>query len=68
MFVMRQRSTRDARLADAQVEALVTLVTLVLDVMDNLQSVKHSDAPSMAVMRGMVQATEGALSQLLLHY
>jgi len=65
MFVMRQRSTRDARLADAQVEALVTLV---LDVMDNLQSVKHSDAPSMAVMRGMVQATEGALSQLLLHY
>lgn len=65
MFVMRERSKRDTRLAVAQVEALVTLVQ---DVMDNLQSVKHGDAPSMAVMRGMVQATEGALSQLLLHY
>jgi hypothetical protein len=65
MFVMRHRSKRDARLAVSQVEALATLVN---DVVDDLQSVKHGPAPSIAVMRGMVQAAEGALSQLLLHY
>jgi len=64
MFVMRHRSNRDARLAVSQVEALATLVQ---DVAGNLQSVKHGDAPAMAVMRGWVQAAEGALSQLLLH-
>jgi hypothetical protein len=64
MFVMRHRSERDAKLAVAQVEALATLVH---DVMGNLQSVKHGKAPTMAIMRGWVQATEGALSQLLLH-
>lgn len=64
MFAMRNRSNRDARLAVSQVEALVTLVQ---DVMDNLQSVKHGEAPAIAVMRGWVLATEGALSQLLLH-
>jgi hypothetical protein len=64
MFAMRHRSNRDARLAVSQVEALATLVQ---DVAGNLQSVKHGDAPAMAVMRGWVQAAEGALSQLLLH-
>ncbi len=64
MFAMRNRSNRDARLAGSQVEALVTLVQ---DVMENLQSVKHGEAPAIAVMRGWVMATEGALSQLLLH-
>jgi len=64
MFAMRNRSNRDARLAVSQVEALVTLVQ---DVMENLQSVKHGEAPAIAVMRGWVLATEGALSQLLLH-
>lgn len=64
MFVMRQRSKRDARLAASQVEALAALVQ---DVMVDLQSVKHGPAPTIAAMRGMVQATEGALSQLLLH-
>ena len=64
MFVMRHRSNRDARLAVSQVEALATLVQHVAG---NLQSVKHGEAPAMAVMRGWVQATEGALSQLLLH-
>lgn len=63
MFAMRNRSKRDARLAVSQVEALVTLVQ---DVMENLQSVKHGEAPAIAVMRGWVMATEGALSQLLL--
>lgn len=65
MFVMRHRSERDARLAVSQVEALATLVQ---DVAGNLQSVKHGEAPTIAVMRGWVQAAEGALSQLLLHY
>lgn len=64
MFVMRHRSDRDARLAVSQVEALATLIQ---DVAGNLQSVKHGEAPAMAVMRGWVQAAEGALSQLLLH-
>ena len=64
MFAMRHRSNRDARLAVSQVEALATLVQ---DVAGNLQSVKHGDAPAMAVMRSWVQAAEGALSQLLLH-
>jgi hypothetical protein len=64
MFVMRHRSKRDARLAVSQVEALAALVQ---DVMVDLQSVKHGRAPTIAAMRGMVQATEGALSQLLLH-
>lgn len=65
MFAMRNRSKRDASLAVSQVEALVNLVQ---DVMENLQSVKHGEAPVMAVMRGWVLATEGALSQLLLHH
>jgi Predicted pPIWI-associating nuclease len=64
MFAMHNLSNRDARLAVSQVEALATLVQ---DVAGNLQSVKHGDAPAMAVMRGWVQAAEGALSQLLLH-
>lgn len=64
MFAMRNRSDRDARLAVSQVE---TLATLVQDVMQNLQSVKHGQAPVVAVMRGWVLTTEGALSQLLLH-
>lgn len=64
MFVMRHRSKRDARLAVSQVEALAALVQ---DVMVDLQSVKHGPAPTVAAMRGMVQAAEGALSQLLLH-
>ena len=63
MFVMRHRSDRDARLAVAQVEALTTLVQVV---MSNLQSVKHGKAPTMAIRRGWVQAAEGALSLLLL--
>lgn len=65
MFAMRNRSRRDARLAVSQVEALVTLVQ---DVTENLQSAKHGEAPVVAVMRGWVLATEGALSQLLLHH
>lgn len=64
MFVMRHRSQRDARLAVSQVEALAALVQ---DVMVDLQSIKHGPAPTIAAMRGMVQAAEGALSQLLLH-
>lgn len=64
MFVMRHRSKRDARLAVSQVEALAALVQ---DVMVDLQSVKHGAAPTIAAMRGLVQAAEGALSQLLLH-
>lgn len=64
MFVMRHRSKRDARVAVSQVEALAALVQ---DVTVDLQSVKHGPAPTVAAMRGMVQAAEGALSQLLLH-
>lgn len=61
---MRNRSDRDARLAVTQVEAFATLVQ---DVAGALQSVKHSEAPAMAVMRAWVLAAEGSLSQLLLH-
>ena len=64
MFVMRHRSNQDARLAISQVESLATLVQVVAG---NLQSVKHGEAPTMAVMRGWVHAAEGALSQLLLY-
>jgi Predicted pPIWI-associating nuclease len=64
MFVMRNQSSQDARLAVSQVESLTTLLQ---NVVGNLQAVKHGEAPSMAVMRSWVQAAEGALSQLLLH-
>jgi len=64
MFVMRHRSNQDARLATSQVECLATLVQVVAG---NLQSVKHGEAPTMAVMRNWVHAAEGALSQLLLY-
>lgn len=63
MFAMRDRSKRDASLADAQVEALITLVQ---NVVSDLQSVKHNEAPGVAAMRAMVQAAEAALSQLLM--
>ena len=64
MFVMRNRSSQDARLAVSHVESLTTLLQ---NVVGNLQAVKHGEAPSMAVMRSWVQVAEGALSQLLLH-
>lgn len=64
MFVMRNRADRDARLAVAQVEALVSLVQ---EIVNNLQSVKHGEAPSIAIMRSWVLAAEGALAQLFLH-
>jgi Predicted pPIWI-associating nuclease len=63
MFVMRDRANRDARLAAAQVESLSNLVQ---EVVNNLQSVKHSQAPSIAVMQGWLLAAEGSLSQLFL--
>lgn len=64
MFVMRNRAARDAKLAAAQVDALVILVQ---EVTNNLQSVKHGEAPSIATMRSCVLAAEGALAQLFLH-
>jgi hypothetical protein len=64
MYIMRTCSKRDAALAEAQVESLASLIQAL---MNNFQSVKHGDAPSIAVMRGWVLATEGALSQLFLH-
>ena len=64
MFVMRNRTARDAKLAAAQVDALVILVQ---EVTNNLQSVKHGEVPSIATMRNWVLAAEGALAQLFLH-
>jgi hypothetical protein len=63
MYVMRDRADRDAKLAATQVD---TLAGLVQEVVQNLQSVKHGEAPSMATMRSWVLAAEGALSQLFL--
>ncbi len=67
MYVTRNRSKKDGRLASSQVEALAVLVQ---DSIDALQSVKHPGAPvpTMAVMRSWVLASESALSQLLLRY
>lgn len=64
MYVMRDRSTRDGKLAASQVESLASLVQ---DAAGALQAVKHSEAPTMVIMRSWVMTTEGALSQLLLH-
>jgi hypothetical protein len=64
MFVMRNRADRDARLAVAQVDALVALVQ---EIVSNLQSVKHGQAPSIATMRSWLLAVESALAQLFLH-
>lgn len=64
MFVMRDRSDRDAKLAVSQAEVLIGFVQ---DLVQALQTVKHSEAPATAIMRGWVMAAEGALSQLLLH-
>lgn len=64
MFVMRDRANRDAKLAVAQVDALISLVQ---EIVNNLQSVKHSEAPSIVIMRSWVLAAEGALAQLFLH-
>ena len=64
MFVMRNRAARDAKLAAAQVDALIILVQ---EVTNNLQSVKHGEAPSIATMRSWILAAEGALAQLFLH-
>jgi Predicted pPIWI-associating nuclease len=64
MFIMRNRADRDTRLAIAQVDALVSLIQ---EVVNNLQSVKHGEAPSIATMRSWVLAAEGALAQLFLH-
>lgn len=63
MFVMRNRSDRDARLAAAQAEALVSLVQ---EVVGALQDSKHGEGPTRTIMRSLVMATEGALAQLLL--
>ncbi len=60
---MRERADRDARLVETQVEAHISLVT---QLMQNLQSVKHGDPPSIAVMRSMVMTAEAVLSLLLL--
>jgi hypothetical protein len=46
MFVMRNRADRDTKLAVAQVEALVSLIQ---DIVSNLQSVKHGEAPSIVI-------------------
>ena len=64
MFVMRSRSVRDGKLASAQVEALVGLIQ---EVVNDMQSVKHGDAPSIATMRSWLLAAEAALAQLFLH-
>lgn len=64
MYIMRTRSKRDAALANAQVESLTSMIQALAN---DLQSVKHGEAPSIAVMRGWVLATESALSLLLLH-
>lgn len=63
MFIMRDRSARDTRLAAAQVEALVSLIQ---NVVADMQSVKHGEAPTIAVMRCWLLAAEAALSQLFL--
>jgi hypothetical protein len=63
MYAMRNRSKRDVQLANRQVEALVSLVQ---DLMDDFQSVKHAEATTIVVLRNWVLSTEAALSQLLL--
>ena len=63
MFAMRGRSKRDTALAAAQVESLVILIQKIVD---DMQSVKHSDAPSIATMRCWLLAAEAALAQLFL--
>lgn len=63
MYAMRNRSKRDVQLANRQVEALVSLVR---DLMDDFQSVKHAEATTIVVLRNWVLSTEAALSQLLL--
>jgi hypothetical protein len=60
---MRDRSKRDTALAQAQVESLVSLIQAIVN---DLQSVKHGEAPTIAVMRGWVLATESALCELFL--
>ena len=62
-YIMRDRSKRDIALAQVQVESLVRLVQ---EVVNDLQSVKHGEAPTIAVMRSWVLATESALCQLFL--
>ncbi len=64
MFVMRNRARRDTALAVAQIDALGKLIQ---EVMNNLQSVKHGEAPSIVTMRSWVLAAEGALTQLFVH-
>ncbi len=61
LYVMRTRSQRDAALADDQIKSLITLVQ---NTVNDLQSVKHGAAPSITVMRSWVLTAESALSQL----
>jgi hypothetical protein len=63
MFAMRGRSARDTALAAAQVESLVSLIQKIVE---DMQSVKHGDAPSIATMRCWLLAAEAALAQLFL--
>jgi len=62
-YAMRGCSSRDTGLAIEQVDALAGLIQ---SLMGNFQSVKHAEETTIVVMRNWVQATEAALSQLLL--